>query len=407
MHILIIHQAFASLDESGGTRHYEFARLLAANGHPVTIIGSPVSYLTGVISGSDAEGSDQKTVSEGQKVENLTILRAKVYSAHHRSFFHRIIAFVTFMFSSFLLGIKVKDVDLVWGTSPPIFQGVTAWALARMKRVPFLLEIRDLWPLFAVAVGVLKNPILVGASEWLERNLYQRAGAVMINSPGFMDHVISRGARRVELIPNGSDPAMFDPGKDGGVFRAAHNLEGKFVVLYAGAHGISNDLEVVLESASLISNARIQIVLLGDGKEKRNLQDRAKELGLNNVIFLPPIPKSKIPEALAATDACLAILKPLPEYKTTYPNKVFDYMAAGRPVILAIDGVIRGVIDEAGCGIFVEPGDPDSLAKAIDQLAVDPARGRKMGLAGQEYLENHFSRAKIGKRLIQFLEELV
>ena len=178
------------------------------------------------------------------------------------------------------------------------------------------------------------------------------------------------------------------------------------MVLYAGAHGISNDLEVVLESASLISNARIQIVLLGDGKEKRNLQDRAKELGLNNVIFLPPIPKSMIPEALAAADACLAILKPLPEYKTTYPNKVFDYMAAGRPAILAIDGVIREVVHEAGCGIFVEPGDPVALAKAIDQLAVDPARGRKMGLAGRAYLEIHYSRARIGKRLIQFLEEL-
>jgi glycosyltransferase involved in cell wall biosynthesis len=255
MHILIIHQAFASLDESGGTRHYEFARLLVANGHRVTIIASPVSYLTGVRSRSDVGGLDQKTLSEGQKVDNLTILRAKVYSAHHRSFFHRIIAFVTFMFSSFLLGLKVKEVDLVWGTSPPIFQGVTALCLARIKRVPFLLEIRDLWPLFAVAVGVLKNPILVGASEWLERNLYQRAEAVMINSPGFMDHLKSRGARRVELIPNGSDPAMFDPGKDGAVFRSEYHLVGIFVVLFAGALGISNALQVVLDSALLISDA--------------------------------------------------------------------------------------------------------------------------------------------------------
>lgn len=406
MHILIIHQAFASLAESGGTRHYEFARLLADNGHRVTIIGSSVSYLTGAKSGTNPDGLDGERASEGRVDEYITILRAKAYSAHHRSFFHRIIAFQTFMISSFLLGLKVKEVDLVWGTSPPIFQGITAWGLARIKRVPFLLEIRDLWPLFAVGVGVLKNPILIGASEWLERTLYHRAEAVMINSPGFFDHVRSRGARRVELIPNGSDPAMFDPRKDGAAFRSEHRLTGKFVVLYAGAHGISNDLEVVLDSAALISEARIQIVLLGDGKEKRNLQDRAKELGLTNLIFLPPIPKSMIPEALAAADACLAILKPLPEYKTTYPNKVFDYMAAGRPVILAIDGVIRGVIDDAGCGIFVEPGDQASLAKAIDQLAVDPARGRKMGLAGREYLENHFSRAKIGKRLIQFLEEL-
>ena len=150
MHILIVHQAFASFNEPGGTRHMEFARLLAARGHQVTVIASPVSYITG----QRIVGGEHFRVSE----KNIVILRAKVYSAHHKSFYHRMIAFFSFMFSSFWIGTGVKNVDLVWGTSPPIFQGATAWILARLKGAKFLFEVRDLWPEFAIAVGVLKKP---------------------------------------------------------------------------------------------------------------------------------------------------------------------------------------------------------------------------------------------------------
>jgi len=340
----------------------------------------------------------------------VTILRASVYSAHHKSFFHRVIAFVSFMASSFWLGLGVKDVDLVWGTSPPVFQGVTAWALAHLKGAKFLFEVRDLWPQFAIAVGVLTNPTLIRLSEWLERFLYRHADRVMVNSPGYREHVHVRGAKRVELIPNGSDPSMFDPADDGNTFRQSHKLGDKFVGLYAGAHGISNDLGVVLETAKMLQYVTvisdIQFVLLGDGKEKANLQAQADEMGLTNVTFIPSVPKSEIPGALAAADACIAILKPLEEYKTTYPNKVFDYMAAGRPVALAIDGVIREVVEAAGCGIFAEPGNPSALAEAIRLLAADKERARRMGMKGRAYLEEHFSRAAIGEKLLNLLDEM-
>jgi glycosyltransferase involved in cell wall biosynthesis len=395
MHILIIHQAFASLNEPGGTRHHEFARLLTARGHKVTVIASPVSYITG--------GNTNQTNSD---MEGVTILRAAVYDAHHRSFFHRIIAFFSFMFSSFWIGLGVKNVDLVWGTSPPIFQGATAWALARLKGAKFLFEVRDLWPQFAIAVGVLTDPILIFLSEWLERFLYRRADRVMVNSPGFLNHVSARGAKRVDLIPNGADPSMFDPAASGESFRKANQLEDKFIALYAGAHGMSNDLNIVLESASLLANEKnIHIVFLGDGKEKPALMAQAK--GLPNVTFLPSVPKAEMASALAGADACIAILKPLEEYKTTYPNKVFDYMAAGRPVTLAIDGVIRDVVEAANCGIFAAPGDATQLADAIRRLAADPKQSRLMGLRGRKYLEENFSRTVIGEKLVKLLEEVV
>ena len=405
MHILLIHQAFTALDEPGGTRHHELALYLARRGHKVTIIASPVSYLTG------AALTPSPLSSTAGERSGVRVIRAYTYRALHKSFVHRIFSFFSFMASSFFAGLGVKNVDLVWGTSPPIFQGVTAWLLARLKRVPFLFEVRDLWPTFAIAVGVLKNPTLIKMSLWLERFLYRHADLVVVNSPGYVAHVTSRGARRVELVPNGADPQMFDPADQGASFRSANRLADKYVVMYAGAHGMSNDLGVVLEAAKLLQDtpepSKVMLTFLGDGKEKPALQKQAAEMGLSNVLFLPPVPKAEMAAALAGADACLAILKPIEEYKTTYPNKVFDYMAAGRPVVLVIDGVIRQVVESAGCGVFVQPGNPAALAQAIRQLAADQAASRQMGLAGRKYLDQHFSRSVVAEKLAGILEGML
>ena len=245
VHILLIHQAFAALDEPGGTRHHELARHLVQRGHRVTIIASPVSYLTG-----KTRAGRSRWVERRRMARRSPSCAAYTYPALHRSFVHRILSFLSFMVSSFLIGLGVRTVDLVWGTSPPIFQGITAWLLSRLKRAPFLFEVRDLWPAFAVAVRVLQQPLLIRLSEWLERFLYRRAKVVVVNSPGYIEHVRQRGARRVELVPNGAETGMFDPLADGLAFRRQHGLEGKFIALYAGAHGMSNDLGVVLQAAT-------------------------------------------------------------------------------------------------------------------------------------------------------------
>jgi len=399
MHILLIHQAFAAINEPGGTRHHELALHLAERGHRVTIVASPISYLTGKTSQGGTSDSGHARV---------TIIRPPVYAALHRSFFHRILNFLSFMLSSFWAGLRVKDVDLVWGTTPPLFQGLTAWALARLKRVPFLFEVRDLWPAFAVAVGVLENRFLIRSSEWLERSLYANSDLLVINSPGFRDHVEARGANPVHLVPNGADTNMFYPEKMGTAFRAAHQLEGKFVALYAGAHGMSNDLGILLDAADLLRDTpNLAFVLLGDGKEKANLQARASEMSLENVVFIPPVPKDEMSSAIAAADVCIAILKPIEMYKTVYPNKVFDYMAAGRPVVLAIDGVIREVVDAAQAGIAVPPGNPHALAETLQTFERDRQLGPTLGQNGRAYVEQHFDRAGLADRLLEIMTTLV
>lgn len=399
MHILLIHQAFAALGEPGGTRHHEMARRLCEDGHRVTIITSQISYLTG----QKVMGSREVTDDAG-----VVIRRAYTYRGYHRSFFHRVFSFISFMASSFFSGLQVRGVDVVWGTSPPIFQGVTAWLLARLKRAAFLFEVRDLWPYFAIAVGVLRQPLLIRLSLWLERWLYRKADQVVVNSPGYVEHVRARGARDVALIPNGVDTEMFDPALNGDAFRQAHALGGKFIALYAGAHGMSNDLDVVLDAAEKLSGRDdIAIVLLGDGKEKERLQVEAGARELGNVLFLDPVSKAAIPSVLAAADVCIAILKPIDAYRLTYPNKVFDYMAAGRPVLLAIDGVIRDVVESAGAGVFVPPGDSEALGDAILSLADDENIRLSMGKAGRTCVVERFDRRELSHTMKLLMQEMV
>jgi glycosyltransferase involved in cell wall biosynthesis len=230
---------------------------------------------------------------------------------------------------------------------------------------------------------------------------------VIVNSPGFIQHVSQLGARQVSLIPNGAEPGMFDPALTGAEFRQRYGLEGKFIALYAGAHGLSNDLQVVLEAArQLAADETIRFVFVGDGKEKQALQAQAQAMDLPNVVFIPPVPKTEMNQALAAADACIAILKPLDWYKTTYPNKVFDYMAAGRPVILAIDGVIRQVVEGAQAGLYVPPGNASALAQAVRCLSDDPQTARQMGQAGRNCIENQFNRNLQTQKFSFLLEEM-
>jgi len=393
MHILLIHQVFVRPSDAGGTRHAEFARHLAGRGHRVTVLAGDRNYLTG-----ESLGAPRREELE----PGVVVIRAAAWGGGQRSWPSRSLGFLAFMVSALWAGLRVPEVDLVWGTSPPLPQAVTAWAVARARRVPWVFEVRDLWPEFAVAVGVLRNSVWIAIARWWESFLYRHADRLIVNSPGFIDHLVARGAdpARIVPIPNGVDPAMFDPRADGGDFRLRHGLEGKFVALYAGAHGLSNDLTVVLQAAErLMDEPQIAVVLVGDGREKPALMEEARRRGLSNVHFLPAQPKAAMAPVLAAADCGIAILKAIPAYRTTYPNKVFDYMAAGRPVVLAIDGPVREVVEAAGGGLAVPPGDAAALAEAVRRLAQDRDQARVMGRRGREHVVAHFARARLAQHL--------
>lgn len=403
MHLLLTHQAFVSPDEPGGTRHYELTKNLVQNGHSVTIIASNISYLTG------------KSVVKNQglfvkeNLEGINLLRAYTYSALHRNFIWRVVSFISFMISSFLTAITVKNVDVVMGTSPPIFQAFSTWLLAALKRKPFILEIRDLWPEFAINMGVLKNRILISMSRWLEKFLYLRATHFIVNSPAYRDYLISKGVNknRIAFISNGVDLNMFKEKIDGKAFRHKWQLGDDFLITYTGALGMANDIPVILRAADRLRDIPdIKFLLVGDGKEKRNLEKLVDELKLKNVIFTGSVPKLEMPEVIAASDICIATLQNIPMFKTTYPNKVFDYMASAKPTILAIDGVIREVIESSGGGIFVPPGDDKSLAQAINYFRNNPEMRKKMGLSARSYVTKHFDRKTHARQFKELLENI-
>lgn len=402
MHILLIHQAFVTTGEAGGTRHIEFAKRLAARGHRVTIITSPVSYLSG-----ESSLSGHFLWKKEQWAENIELCYCWTSSGMHKGFVPRVLAFFSFMFSSFFCALNVKHVDLVWGTSPNLFQGWTAWLSARCKRKKMLLEIRDLWPEFAIAMGALTNPTLIRMSRWLEKFLYDHADRIIVNSPGFIPYIRDICGKTPKLVPNGADEAMFE-GANGDEFREKHGLKDKFVVMYSGAHGPANDLETVLQAAEILQDRDdIRFVFVGSGKDKPRLEALKDEKGLSNVLFVPPVSKDEIPAVMSAEDAGLAILKKLDMFKTTYPNKVFDIMACGDPVICQIDGVIREVVEENQAGVFAEPGDPRALADTVLQLAGDPENCRKMGENGRKAVREKFDRDTAARRLEEIFEEMV
>ncbi|MGV8073275.1 MAG: glycosyltransferase family 4 protein [Syntrophobacteraceae bacterium] len=402
-HILLIHQAFVGPNEPGGTRHYEFAKHCVANGHRFSVIASDLSYLTG-------EPTLHATgLVEVQNLDGVRVLRAYTYPSLHRSFVWRVVSFISFMLTSIYASLRAGRVDMVMGTSPPIFQAVSAWVVSRLRRRPLLLEIRDLWPEFAIDMGVLKNPLLIWVSRKLEIFLYTQAKHLLVNSPAYRDYLVSKGVppAKITLIPNGVDAGMFDPLIRGNELPKLWGDKGKFLVTYAGALGMANDIPTLLRAAALLSDdSRIHFILLGDGKERDNLEVMARGLDLTNVTFGGAIPKSRVPEALAASDACLAILKDIPMFRTTYPNKVFDYMAAGRPTILLIDGVIRDVVESANAGIFVPPGDEVALAEAVRKLSRNRKKARAMGKAARAYVVEHFDRRKHADQFVELIRRI-
>jgi glycosyltransferase involved in cell wall biosynthesis len=369
-------------------------------GHEISVITGDTSYLSGRKRGR----------SSNTGFPNITVHVVKTLAPIHAGFILRLMNFFSFMFNAFWAAIFIKKPDVVYGTSPPIFQGLSAYLASWFKRALFVFEVRDLWPDFMIQIGAINNPIIVKLSRRLERFLYRKADMIIVNSPGFFPHVIAAGVseNKLRLVPNGVDTSLFKPQDDGQALRERLGFVGKFIVLYAGAIGKSNDIGVVLDAACLMKERDdIVILLVGGGNEKAELEARAFSEGLRNVIFIPPVEKAQIPDYIAAADVCLAILKDVPMFRTTYPNKVFDYMAGGRPVLLAIDGVIREVVEASGAGLFVQPGNPGALAAGIIKLYEAEGMRKEMGMRGREYVEAHFERREQAAKLERMLTDIV
>jgi glycosyltransferase involved in cell wall biosynthesis len=400
MNIVYVHQHFSTTRGHTGTRSYDFARYLVERGHRVTVVA-------GVYGASDLAEMALERVVTRRTVDGIDLRIVNIRHDNRQPFWRRIAAFLAFMLVSTVEVLRVRDADVVFATSTPLtagFPGAIAWWL---RRVPFVFEVRDIWPETAVEVGALRNHVLIWAAGLAERAFYRAASRIVVISQRMAERLRARlgpAADKVVVIPLGSDCAMFDAAAPDTAWRRTHGLEGKFVAVYAGAHGRVNALGWVLKAAALLrDDPAIRIVLIGQGALKASLMAQARQDGLDNVLWLDPLPKKALAGVLKACDLGLMTLENLSIFDTACPNKFMDYLAAGLPVLVNFDGEAGWVCRREGCGFVVPPEDVKSMAGAIRDLAADPARCREMARRAQALAASRFDR----RRLVEQIEAIL
>jgi glycosyltransferase involved in cell wall biosynthesis len=405
--VLYFHQYFATRRRSTATRSYELARRLVERGHRVTIVSRDTRMLE-----AGRDGRPPGRLVARERVDGIDVLFLNVPYANRYPTPVRLASFTAFTVAAGVAGALERRPDVVFASSTPLTIGIAGLATARLKRVPFVFEVRDLWPAVPVELGALRARPAVRSAEWLERRLYDGADRIVVLSEGAQRDLERRGipAEKLALIPNAADLDVFRPGVVDDGFRARHGLEGRFVALYAGAIGRANGLDQLVDAAAALRTAgerRIVIVVLGDGGERPRLERRVNELGLENIRFLPPVPKDELAGIIGAADVTLTIFAPYPVLETNSPNKFFDSLAAGKPVVVNLDGWLRRLVEENDAGAWVPAGNPDALATRLAVLATDPEGVATMGRNARALAEREFSRDLMAERLARTLEEAV
>jgi len=408
MNILVVHQYFLGKDDSGGSRWNQFAKYWSEQGHKIIVLAGSVHYATGKKL-SQCKG---KFIVEENIDNNVKVFRCHVSESYNKSFIGRFWAYLSFAFSSIFAGLfKVGKADVVICTSPPLTVGLTGWMLSILKRIPMVFEVRDLWPESAIDTGVLTNKFLIKLSYWLEKKSYKSACWINVLTPAFKQALIEKKnvrPDRLSMIPNAADIDIFKPGELDNWVRQKHNLQGKFVITYVGAHGKANALMQLVNVAERIkNNDDVRIMLVGAGMEKQMLMEEAQKKNLQNIVFVDAVSKEKIVDYVAASNVCTAVLKRVDAFKTVYPNKMFDYMSAKRPIILAIDGVARKVVEDANAGIYVEPENANEFANAVIRLKNDNDLCIKFGENGFKYVCENFDRKVLATKYLGIIKSEV
>ncbi|MFW5731414.1 MAG: glycosyltransferase family 4 protein [Desulfonatronovibrionaceae bacterium] len=402
MHILYFHQYFNTLDAAGGTRSYEMARKLVSRGHKVTMVCS--IHGKGDIG---LPGKPDDPVRKGN-IDGIDVIQFNLKYSNYMSLPRRAWIFMRFALKSIGLAMHMKY-NLVFATTTPLTTGIPGIFASYLRRKPFVFEVRDLWPELPKAMGVVKNPLVLAGMSFLEWMSYRAATACIALSPGIKKGIASRSNKDkpIAMIPNGCDLDLFQPGN-----RNELDLPGigpeDFVAVFTGAHGMANGLDAVLDAAAVLKKMDrndIKLIFIGDGKLKPKLVQRAKDEGLTNCLFFDPVPKKRLSKIVCCCNAGMMILDDVPAfYYGTSPNKFFDYIASGLPVVNNYPGWLAGMIQEHECGLAVKPRSPEELAEAFCRLADNPELCREYGQNSRKLAEKEFSREKLSNEFADWLE---
>lgn len=391
MRILFLSQYFPPEMGAPAARTFEHARRWVQCGHQVTVVCGFPNHPEGVV---PPEYRGHVLVREDHN--GVQVLRCWLYATPNRGVIRRSLSFLTFMVSAMFFGVFFTGrCDVVAATSPQMLCGLAGYIVSVLKRRPFVLEVRDLWPKQIIDLGVVKNPLVIRALSGLEMFLYRRARAVITVAPATTAEITARGipADKIHTVTNGIDETFFAPQDRLGPVRAAYGWGEKTVAMYIGTHGISQGLATLLDTAQRLAHRTdLHFVFVGTGAERERLIAQARARGLRNVEFLPPQPKARMPEFYAAADICLVPLRKLDVFLYNIPSKMFEIMACARPIVLGVQGQAKALLEEAEAGIAVEPGNSAAFAEAITRLADDPALRRRYGEQGRLHVITHYGR---------------
>jgi len=407
LHVLYLHQYFATRAGYTGTRSYEFSKFLIGRGHRVTMITSGIN------------NTDPMNVPRGRTYIEVDIegIRVVPIAAGYNNplpgtgmgGIARMRAFLQFASLATRVGNLMERPDVVFATHTPLPIGLAGMKLSGRFGVPFVFEVRDLWPEALVHIGALRNPLAIWWLRRMARKIYRAADHIVALSPGMKAGVVRAGIpdEKVTVITNASDLGLFRPDVDGSAARERLGIGDRFAAVYFGAMGLANGLEYAVEAARVLRDRRndqIVIVLHGDGGRRKELERLVKEYKLDNVIFSDLVPdKAAVAEIVAACNVCMTIYARTDKEQTWSPNKMFDALAAGRPVLINVPGWLGETIEQNRCGRFVDPHRPQALADALQQLATDPDLCSKIGRNARALAEREFSRDTLAARLEQVL----
>ncbi|TVP43098.1 MAG: glycosyltransferase WbuB [Gemmatimonadales bacterium] len=401
MRVLYFHQYFTTPSGAGGTRSYEFARRLVERGHRVTMV-------TGR---SDRAGSTvrEEVASRPTRgaVDGIDVIELPLPYSNQMGLVRRSAVFASYALRSARVALTEPH-DLVFATSTPLTAGVPGILARWLRGKPFVFEVRDLWPELPRAMGVVKNPLVLWGMSALEWATYRSAHHTVGLSPGIRSGIERRGVppELISYVPNGCDLDRFGSGVV--PWRPEGVATGQLLAVFAGAHGMANGLDAVLDAAAELRSRKVDgvtLLLVGSGMLKPGLMERARSEGLDNVRFLDPIPKSQVARLLAGSDIGMQILANIPAfYDGTSPNKFFDYLASGLPVLNNYPGWLASLIEERDCGFTVPPEDPVAFADALEEAARDRNALARKGVAARELGEAMFDRAELSDRFVDLLE---
>ncbi|ABW11596.1 glycosyl transferase group 1 [Parafrankia sp. EAN1pec] len=397
--ILLVTHYFPPEVGAPQARLSETARAWAQAGADVTVLTGMPNHPTGIVPPSYRGAARRVEHSDGYR-----IVRTWLYATPNEGVLRKTIGHISFTLSSVLLGGRLAGpADVVVVSSPTFFPLGSAWWLARRWRARLVVEVRDLWPAIFTQLGVIKNRRVIAALERLELAAYRAADAVVTVTDGFRDDIVRRGipAEKVHVIPNGVDLDRFQPGEPASAEVRARLGAGPddILVLYVGAHGISQGLTSIADAAARLAEKApaIRFAFVGEGADKQRLTDHVGQLGLTNTTLAPAVPRADMATLLASADICLVPLRDVPLFDTFIPSKMFELLAAGRPVIGSVRGEAARILAEAGA-VVVPPEDPDALAEAVLDAATDPGRDVDMGRTARQYVAQHFDRSMLAQR---------